>query len=42
MSHLRADQVIKRGSTEEENEAFGRRVTEVLQLIAATREYQFC
>ena len=42
ISHLRADQVIKRGSTEEEREAFGRRVTEVLQFIAATREYQFC
>ena len=42
MSHLRADQVINRGSTKEESEAFGRHVTEVLQLIAATREYQFC
>jgi hypothetical protein len=30
-----------RGSTEEERATFARRVGEVLQLIASTREYQF-
>ena len=42
MSHMQAGQVIRRGSTEADKEEFARRVTQVLQLIAATREYQFC
>ncbi len=33
---------IRRGSSEEEVRAFGERVAEALQLIAATREYQLC
>ena len=41
LTHVRSGGEISRGSTEEENRAFGQRVTEVLQLIAATREYQF-
>ena len=41
LSHIEAGGEVKRGSTEEESQAFGKRVTEVLQLIAATREYQF-
>jgi hypothetical protein len=32
---------LKRGSSEADVEAFGIRVAEMLQLIAATREYQF-
>ena len=41
LTHIRAGGEVRRGSTEEETRAFGKRVTEVLQLIAATREYQF-
>ncbi len=41
LSHVEYGGEIKRGSTEEEAQTFGKRVTEVLQLIAATREYQF-
>ena len=41
LTHVRSGGDISRGSTEEETRAFGKRVTEVLQLIAATREYQF-
>ena len=41
LTHVRSGGEISRGSTEEESRAFGKRVTEVLQLIAATREYQF-
>ena len=41
LTHVRDDGDISRGSTEEETRTFGKRVTEVLQLIAATREYQF-
>ena len=41
LTHVRSGGEISRGSTEEETRAFGKRVTEVLQLIAATREYQF-
>ncbi len=41
LNHVRSGGDISRGSTEEETRAFGKRVTEVLQLIAATREYQF-
>jgi hypothetical protein len=42
IEHARAGGPIKRGSTEEEKRAFTARVSEMLQLIAATREYQFC
>ena len=41
IDHVKAGGEIKRGSSEDEVRAFGQRVTEVLQLIAATREYQF-
>ncbi len=41
LEHVRTDGEIRRGSSEEEVRAFGQRVTEVLQLIASTREYQF-
>ncbi|MCZ6534399.1 MAG: DUF1800 domain-containing protein [Chloroflexi bacterium] len=41
VDHVKASGEIKRGSSEDEVRAFGQRVTEVLQLIAATREYQF-
>ncbi len=41
VDHVKASGEIKRGSSEDEVRAFGHRVTEVLQLIAATREYQF-
>ena len=41
LTHVRSGGEISRGSTEDEARAFGKRVTEVLQLIAATREYQF-
>jgi hypothetical protein len=39
--HVEADGPVRRGATEEERAAFTRRVGEVLQLIASTREYQF-
>ncbi len=41
IDHVKAGGEVKRGSSEEQVRAFGQRVTEVLQLIAATREYQF-
>ena len=41
IDHVKAGGDIQRGSTESETQAFGKRVTEALQLIAATREYQF-
>ncbi|MBM3925962.1 MAG: DUF1800 domain-containing protein [SAR202 cluster bacterium] len=41
IQHLKAGGPIKRGKTEKEREAFATRVKEVLQLIAAAREYQF-
>ena len=41
VTHVEAGGEVRRGSTEEEVAAFGRRVTEVLQLIASAREYQF-
>ena len=42
LDHMDNNEVIERGSSEEETRDFGRRVTDVLQLIAATREYQLC
>ena len=42
IEHIKTSGDIRRGASEEEVRAFGRRVTEALQLIAATREYQFC
>ena len=41
LDHLKAGGPITRGTSEDKVRAFGQRVTEVLQLIAATREYQF-
>ena len=41
VTHVESGGEVRRGSTEDETAAFGRRVTEVLQLIAAAREYQF-
>jgi uncharacterized protein (DUF1800 family) len=41
VDHAKSDGDLNRGSSEEETRAFGQRVTEMLQLIAATREYQF-
>ena len=41
VTHVESGGEVRRGSTEEEVAAFGRRVTEVLQLIASAREYQF-
>jgi len=41
LDHLKAGGPITRGTSEDAVRAFGQRVTEVLQLIAATREYQF-
>jgi len=41
VDHLKAGGPITRGTSEDAVRAFGQRVTEVLQLIAATREYQF-
>ncbi len=41
IDHVKAGGDLQRGSTESETQAFGKRVTEALQLIAATREYQF-
>ena len=42
IEHIKTGGEIRRGASEEEVRAFGQRVTEMLQLIAATREYQFC
>ena len=39
--HVEADGPVQRGASEDERAAFGKRVGEVLQLIASTREYQF-
>ena len=41
IEHIKTGGEIRRGASEEEVRAFGRRVTEALQFIAATREYQF-
>ncbi len=41
VTHVESGGPVTRGSTEDEVAAFGRRVTEALQLIAAAREYQF-
>ena len=41
ITHVEGGGPLRRGDTEEERTAFGRRVGEVLQLIASTREYQF-
>ena len=41
IDHVNAGGKIERGSSEDEVQTFGQRVTQVLQLIAATREYQF-
>ena len=41
LSHVRSGGEVKRGGSEEEVREFGQRVTSVLQLIAAAREYQF-
>ena len=42
VGHIGMNGEIKRGSSEDEVKRFGEQVTEVLQLIAATREYQMC
>ena len=42
VDHAKGEGEIRRGATEEERRAFSQRVTQMLQLIAATREYQFC
>ena len=42
VEHAKGEGEIRRGATEEERRAFSQRVTQMLQLIAATREYQFC
>jgi uncharacterized protein (DUF1800 family) len=42
LDHVRSGGPIKRGATDAEKRAFTQRVTETLQLIAATREFQFC
>jgi hypothetical protein len=41
VSHIEAGGPIKRGSSEEDRIAFAQRVTEALQLVASSREYQF-
>ena len=41
VAHVEKGGAIRRGSTEADKSAFARRVGEVLQLIASTREYQF-
>lgn len=41
IAHARTGGEIRCGSSQAEVQIFGQRVTEVLQLIAATREYQF-
>jgi uncharacterized protein (DUF1800 family) len=41
VDHAKSGGDLNRGSSEEETRVFGQRVTEMLQLIAATREYQF-
>ena len=42
VTHAETEGVVTRGSSEEERHIFGQRVVQMLQLIAATREYQFC
>ena len=42
VEHAKGEGEIRRGVTEEERRVFGQRVTQMLQLISATREYQFC
>jgi len=42
VNHAESEGVVIRGSSEEERRIFGQRVAQMLQLIAATREYQFC
>ena len=42
VTHAETEGVVTRGSSEEERRVFGQRVVQMLQLIAATREYQFC
>jgi len=42
IEHVQAGGPLKRGSTESERRAFANRVSELLQLIGSTREYQFC
>ena len=41
IAHVDNDGPVTRGTTEEEHSVFAKRVCEVLQIIAATREYQF-
>ncbi len=42
LEHARQGGEVRRGKTKEERRAFGQRVAEMLRLIGATREYQFC
>ena len=42
VEHAKGGGEIRRGDTEKERRAFGQRVAQMLQLISATREYQFC
>ena len=42
VEHAKGEGEIRRGATEEERRIFGQRVAQMLQLIAATGEYQFC
>jgi uncharacterized protein (DUF1800 family) len=42
IEHVEAAGPLKRGSTDSERRAFATRVSELLQLIGSTREYQFC
>ena len=42
VEHAKGEGEIRWGATEEERRAFGQRVAQMLQLISATREYQFC
>ena len=41
LDHVNAGGPVVRGASEKDIQAFSQRVTEVLQLIASTREYQF-
>ena len=42
VEHAKGEDEIRRGATEEERSVFVQQVTQMLQLISATREYQFC
>jgi uncharacterized protein (DUF1800 family) len=42
VEHVKLGGPVNRGTSKQEVEAFSQRVTEILQLIAATREYQRC